>query len=141
MISGWWKMDSHRTRPESFRVTSPPRLLEETLGHLRFDRHLAAIMASSICVPCNMPYVNDIWLPRVRSDRPPAFPEGATNLGLIGQYVEVPREIACTLQCSVRSAWEAIYVLLNRGPAPPPVYQSQYDPKALFNALKVFVCR
>ena len=27
-----------------------------------------------------------------------------------------------------------------RGPAPPPVSQSQYDPKALFNALKVFVC-
>src|SRR5260221_13193540 len=77
MISGWWKMDSHRTRPESFRVTSPPRLLEETLGHLRFDRHLAAIMAASICVPCNMPYVNDIWLPRVRSDRPPAVPQGA----------------------------------------------------------------
>jgi hypothetical protein len=36
---------------------------------------------------------------------------------------------------------EAIYVLLKRGPAPPPVYQSQYDPKALINALKVFVWR
>ena len=58
-----------------------------------------------------------------------------------GQYVEVPREIAFTIECSVRSAWEAIYVLLKRGPAPPPVYQSQYDPKALFNALKVFVCQ
>ena len=66
-------------------------IVEETLRHLRFDRHLAAIMASSICVPCNMPYVNNIWLPRIRSDRPPAVPEGATNLGLIGQYVEVPR--------------------------------------------------
>jgi hypothetical protein len=41
--------------------------------------------------------------------------------------------------CSVRSAWEPIHVLLKRGPAPPPVYQGQYDPKALFNALKVFV--
>jgi len=30
--------------------------------------------------------------------------------------------------------------LLKRGPAPPPVYQAQYDPKALFAALKVFVC-
>jgi oleate hydratase len=35
---------------------------------------------------------------------------------------------------------EAIYVLLKRGPVPPPVYQGQYDPTALFNALKVFVC-
>ena len=87
----------------------------------------------------NMPYVNNIWLPRRRGDRPPTVPERSTNLGLIGQYVEVPREIAFTIECSVRSAWEAIYVLLKRGPAPPPVYQSQYDPRALFNALKVFV--
>jgi hypothetical protein len=32
-----------------------------------------------------------------------------------------------------------IHVLLKRGPAPPRVYQGQYDPKALFAALKVFV--
>jgi hypothetical protein len=32
-------------------------------------------------------------------------------------------------------------ILLKRGPAPPPVYQSQYDPKELFNVLKVFVCQ
>ena len=99
---------------------------------------VAAIMASSICVPCNMPYVNNIWLPRSRGDRPAAVPERSTNLGLIGQYVEVPREIAFTIECSVRSAWEAIHVLLKRGPAPPPVYQGQYDPKALFAVLKVF---
>jgi hypothetical protein len=30
------------------------------------------------------------------------------------------------------------FVLLKRRPA-PLVYQGQYDPKALFNALKVFV--
>jgi oleate hydratase len=58
----------------------------------------------------------------------------------MGQYVEVSREIAFTIECSVRSAWEAIYVLLKRGPPPPPVYQSQYE-KALFNGLKVFVCQ
>ena len=37
---------------------------------------------------------------------------------------EVPKEIAFTIECSVRTAWEAIYRLLDRGPAPPPVYQS-----------------
>jgi oleate hydratase len=95
-------------------------ILEETLQQLRFDRKLAAIKASSICVPCYMPYVNNIWLPRTRGDRPPPVLEGATNLGLIGQYVEVPQEIAFTIECSVRTAWEAIYRLLDRGPAPPP---------------------
>ena len=114
-------------------------ILQETLRHLRFDRQLDAIMATSICVPCNMPYVNNVWLRRSRGDKPAPVPEGATNIGLIGQYVEAPKEIGFTIECSVRTAWEAINVLLKRGPAPPPVYQGQYDLKALFDALKVFV--
>src|SRR6185369_3491146 len=142
--SVWWGYGLYPERNGDFvrkrmDQCSGAEILEETLRHLRFDRHLDGIMASSICVPCNLPYVNNIWLPRSRGGRPPPVPEGATNLGLIGQYVEVPREIAFTIECSVRSAWEAIYVLLKRGPAPPPVYQSQFDPKALFDALKVFV--
>ena len=36
-------------------------ILEETLRQLRFDAQLDAIMASSICVPCYMPYVNNVW--------------------------------------------------------------------------------
>jgi len=114
-------------------------ILEETLKQLRFDRQLDAIMASSLCVPCYMPYVNNVWLTWSHGDMPPPVPEGATNLGLIGQYVDMPKEIAFTIECSVRSAWEAIRTLLKRGPAPPPVYQGQYDPKALLGALKVFL--
>jgi len=110
------------------------------LRQLRFDEQLDAIMASSICIPCDMPYANNIWLKRTRTDRPPPVPEGSTNLGLIGQYVEVSQDVAFTIEYSARTAWEAIHVLLKRGPAPPPVYQAQYDPKALFAALKVFVC-
>jgi oleate hydratase len=115
-------------------------ILEEVLRQLRFDRQLDAIMASSICIPCDMPYVNNIWMTRTRTDRPRPVPEGSTNLGLVGQYVEVSRDVAFTIEYSARTAWEAIHLLLKRGPAPPPVYQAQYDPKALFAALKVFVC-
>ena len=57
---------------------------------------MAAIMKSSICIPCNLPYVNNIWLRRQRGDRPPVVPEGVTDLGLIGQYVEVEQDIAFT---------------------------------------------
>jgi oleate hydratase len=113
-------------------------ILEEVLGHLRFDEK-EAIMKSSICIPCNLPYVNNISLPGRRGDRPPVAPEGATNLGLIGQYVEVERDIAFTFEYSTRTAWEAIYFLLKRGPAPLPVYQGQFDPKGLLAALKVFL--
>ena len=39
-------------------------------------------------------------------------PEGVTNLGLLGQYVELERDIAFTFEYSTRTAWEAIYRLL-----------------------------
>ena len=144
--SVWWGYGLYPDRMGDFvkkrmDECTGAEILEEVLRQLRFDKQLDAIKATSICVPCNMPYVNNIWLPRSRGDMPPPVLEGATNLELIGQYVEMPREIAFTIECSVRSAWEAIYVLLKRGPAPPPVYQGQYDPKALFGALKVFVCQ
>jgi oleate hydratase len=140
----WWGYGLYPERTGDF-VRKPmiqctgAEILEETLRHLRFDGQLDSIIASSISVPCNLPYVNNIWLPRSHGDRPSPVPINSTNLGLIGQYVEIPREIAFTIECSVRSAWEAIHILLKRGPPPPPVYQSQYDPKALFDALKVFV--
>jgi oleate hydratase len=145
--SVWWGYGLYPDQTGEF-VKKPmdqctgAEILEETLKQLRFDeQQLDAIMASSICVPCYLPYVNNVWLPWSRGDMPPPVPEGATNLGLIGQYIDMPKEIAFTIECSVRSAWEAIRILLKRGPAPPPVYQGQYDPKALFGALKVFVCQ
>jgi hypothetical protein len=86
-----------------------------------------------------MPYVNNIWLRRKRGDRPPVVPEGVTNLGLLGQYVELERDIAFTFEYSTRTAWEAIYRLLNRGPAPPDVYQGQFDLKGVWAATKLFL--
>jgi oleate hydratase len=126
--------------PKPMAACTGAEILEEVLRQLRFDKQLDAIMASSICIPCDLPYVNNIWMPRRRIDRPRPVPERATNLGFIGQYVEVPREVAFTIEYSTRTAWEAIRLLLKRGPAPPPVYQGQFDPKALFGALKVFLC-
>jgi oleate hydratase len=142
--SVWWGYGLYPDRDGDFikkrmDQCTGAEILEETLRQLRFDEQLDAIMASSICVPCYLPYVNNVWLPWRRGDMPPPVPQGATNLGPIGQYVDMPKEIAFTIECSVRSAWDAIHVLLRRGPAPPPVYQGQYDPKALFNALKVFL--
>jgi oleate hydratase len=116
-------------------------ILQEVLRQLRFDRQFDAIMASSICIPCDMPYVNNIWMPRKGTDRPRPVPEGSTNLGLIGQYVEVEQDVAFTIEYSARTAWEAIHTLLQRGPEPPPVYQGEHDPKALLGALKAFVAQ
>ncbi len=144
-MSLWWGYGLHPERRGNFvekwmYECTGEEILRETLQHLPFKNKMDEIMATSICIPCNTPYVNNIWLPRKSGDRPPPVPQGSTNLGLIGQYVEMPRDIAFTIEYSVRSAWEVIYTLLKRGPPPLPVYQGLWDPKALFAALKVFVC-
>jgi oleate hydratase len=140
----WWGYGLYPERrgayvPKRMAECSGAEILEEVVRQLRFDDQLDAIKASSICIPCDMPYVNNIWMPRKRGDRPSVVPEGSTNLGLIGQYVEVERDVTFTIEYSARTAWEAVRLLLKRGPAPPPVYQGQYDLMALLGALKVFL--
>ncbi len=127
--------------PKLMHDCTGEEILQEVLRQLQFDKQMNAIMASSICIPCDLPYVNNVWMPRTRTDRPRPVPDGATNLALIGQYVEIPREVAFTIEYSARTAWEAIRILLKRGPPPPAVYQGQWDPRALFGALKVFLCQ
>ena len=67
-----------------------------------------------------MPYVNNIWVPRRRTDRPRVVPEGATNLAFIGQYVEVPKDIAFTIEYSARTAWEAVHLVSSTALRRPP---------------------
>jgi oleate hydratase len=140
----WWGYGLHPEQSGNFvskRMAdcTGVEILEEVVRQLRFDDQLDAILASSICIPCDMPYVNNIWMPRTRSDRPSVVPEGSTNLAFIGQYVEVERDVTFTIEYSARTAWEAVRLLLKRGPAPPPVYQGQYDLMALLGALKVIL--
>ncbi len=140
----WWGYGLYPERSGDFvrkrmDECTGAEILQEVLRQLQFDQQFDAIMASSICIPCNMPYVNNIWMPRSRTDRPLPVPKGSTNLGLIGQYVEVGQEVAFTIEYSARTAWEAIHTLLQRGPEPPPVYQGNHDPKALLGALQAFV--
>ena len=128
--------------PKPMYQCTGEEILRELLQHLglkKGESKTEEIVRTSICIPCNMPYVNNIWLPRKRGDRPPVVPEGVTNLGLLGQYVELERDIAFTFEYSTRTAWEAIYRLLKRGPAPPDVYQGQYDLKGVWAATKVFL--
>jgi oleate hydratase len=118
----WWGCGLYPEREGTFvkkrmDQCTGAEILEGTLRNLRFDDQLDTIMKLSICIPCNLPYVNNIWLPRSRGDRPPVVPQGSTNLGLIGEYVELEKDIAFTFEYSTRSAWEAIHQLLRRGPA------------------------
>jgi MCRA family len=82
--------------PKRMYECTGAEILREVLRELRFDKQLDAIMASSMCIQCDLPCVNNIWMPRKGSDRPRPVAEGATNLGLIGQYVEVPSPTGST---------------------------------------------
>ena len=140
----WWGYSLYPERdggfvPKHMDACNGSEILEEVLRQLRFEQQLDAIMASSVCIPCDLPYVNNVWVPRRRTDRPRVVPEGSTNLGFLGQYAEVAQEPLFTIEYSARTAWEAIHRLLKRGPAPPPVYQGQFDPTALVGALKTLV--
>ena len=95
-------------------------ILREILYHLGMKQgrqRAETIVSSSICIPCDMPYVNNIWLKRKRGDRPPVVPESMTNLGLLGQYVELERDITFTFEYSTRTAFEAIRQLKGSPPA------------------------
>jgi oleate hydratase len=143
----WWGYGLYPDRDgdiykRPMRQCTGEEILREILHHLGMkdgEPITEKIVSTSICIPCDMPYVNNIWLPRKKGDRPAVVPEGVTNLGLMGQYVELEKDIAFTFEYSTRSAWEAIYRLLKRGPAPPDVYQGQWDPKGVWAATKVFL--
>ena len=45
--------------PKRMDACTGAEILEEVVRQLRFDQ-LDRIMASSICIPCDMPYVNNI---------------------------------------------------------------------------------
>jgi len=55
-------------------------ILKELCGHLRLDLD---IFKSANCIPCRMPYITSMFMPRVNSDRPLPVPPNSKNLGFI----------------------------------------------------------
>lgn len=138
----WWGFAIYPDRIGNF-VKKPmseccgAEILEEVLRHLEFDDKRAAIIQSSTCIPCILPYAGSVWMPRNRTDRPAVVPKGSTNFAFIGQFSEIALETIFTMEYSVRSAREAVSSLLGLKTDIPPVYQGQRDPQALYDALKL----
>lgn len=109
-------------------------IMTEILGHLRMESEAPAILATSICIPCMMPFITSQFLPREKGDRPPVVPEGATNLAFTGQFCELPDDVVFTVEYSIRSAQTAVYRLLELDLEPPAVYKGQYNPRVLVEA-------
>jgi oleate hydratase len=93
-------------------------ILQELRGHLRFD---SEVFASANCIPCWMPYITSMFMPRAPGDRPVPVPPGTKNFAFISQFVEIPEDVVFTVEYSVRAAQTAVYGLLHLDRPVPPV--------------------
>jgi len=107
-------------------------LLQELRGHLRFD---PSTTQTANCIPCRMPYITSMFLPRSAGDRPPPVPPGTRNFAFISQFVEVPLDTVFTVEYSVRAAQMAVYQLLGISRTIPPVTPHDASLHVRFEAL------
>jgi oleate hydratase len=118
--------------PKPMAECNGAEILQELCGHLRFDLET---VASANCIPCRMPYITSMFMPRVRSDRPLPVPPGSRNLAFISQFVEIPDDVVFTVEYSVRAAQTAVYKLLGVHHEIPPVTPHAKSLHTQFEAL------
>jgi oleate hydratase len=118
--------------PKPMAECNGAEILRELCGHLRFDRET---VESANCIPCRMPYITSMFMPRVRSDRPLPVPRGSRNLAFVSQFVEIPDDCVFTVEYSVRAAQMAVYELLGIDRKVPPVTPYAHELHAQFEAL------
>ncbi|MDC8756314.1 oleate hydratase [Janthinobacterium fluminis] len=108
-------------------------ILRELCGHLNFD--MDTTMAQANCIPCRMPYITSMFMPRALSDRPLPVPRNSTNLAFVSQFVEVPDDVVFTVEYSVRAAQMAVYELLKIEREVPPISQHDHSLKVKLDAV------
>jgi oleate hydratase len=123
--------------PKSMAQCNGAEIMQELCGHLRFDLET---VASGNCIPCRMPYITSMFMPRMPGDRPLPVPRSSKNLAFVSQFVELPDDVVFTVEYSVRAAQTAIYELLDIQRRMPPVTPHDKSVRAGLEALlKAFV--
>jgi oleate hydratase len=118
--------------PKPMAECNGAEILRELCGHLRFDLE---IVETANCIPCRMPYITSMFMPRVHSDRPLPVPRGSKNFAFISQFVEIPEDVVFTVEYSVRAAQMAVYKLLDIGRAIPTITPHDKSTRTQFEAL------
>jgi len=95
--------------PKPMSACNGDEILTELYGHLRFDRDP---LQSANCIPCRMPYITSMFMPRSAGDRPLPVPKNSKNFAFVSQFVEIPEDVVFTVEYSVRAAQTAVYQLL-----------------------------
>ena len=111
-------------------------ILAELCYHIGIEGELENVIEHTIVRTAYMPYITSMFLARAQGDRPQVVPEGCTNLGLIGQFVETNNDVVFTMESSVRTARIAVYTLLNLNKQVPDIAPMQYDIRQLLKAAK-----
>jgi oleate hydratase len=109
-------------------------ILAELCYHLGITDQLDNVTENTIVRTAFMPYITSMFMPRAMGDRPRVVPEGCTNLGLVGQFVETNNDVVFTMESSVRTARIAVYNLLNLNKQVPDINPLQYDIRHLLKA-------
>jgi oleate hydratase len=107
-------------------------ILQELCGHLRFDLDT---VATANCIPCRMPFITSMFMPRSPGDRPLPVPPQTRNFAFISQFVELPLDVVFTVEYSVRAAQMAVYQLLRLTLPIPVVTPHDKSAHARFEAL------
>jgi oleate hydratase len=118
--------------PKPMDECNGAEILQELCGHLRFDLDT---VASANCIPCRMPYVTSMFMPRLHTDRPIPIPHNSRNLAFISQFVEIPEDVVFTVEYSVRAAQMAVYEFLHIDKKIPPVTPHDKSLMVEFEAL------
>ena len=106
-------------------------ILQELCGHLNFDRKT---FATATCIPCRLPYITSMFMPRAQGDRPLPVPKCSRNLAFVSQFVEIPEDVVFTVEYSVRVAQMAVYELLNIDGEIPPILHHDRSLEVNFEA-------
>jgi oleate hydratase len=138
-VNAFWGYGLYVDKPGDFvrkpmTACSGRELMTELLGQLRIAADAPRIVDSTLAIPCMMPFITSQFLRRAKGDRPAVTPRGWTNLGLVGQYVELPDDVVFTVEYSIRSAQTAVAELLGLKDRPQPVYKGQFNPGVLLKA-------
>ena len=137
----WWGYGLFPDRvgdyvPKKMSDCSGREILVELFSHLGMHSHIPALLATSNCIPCLLPYTTSQFMPRAKGDRPDVIPAGTANFAFVGQYCEIPGNVVYTVEYSVHSARLAVASLLGFAQEVPPAYEGLDHPNALVDALR-----
>jgi oleate hydratase len=108
-------------------------ILRELCGHLNFD--VEQTFQDANCIPCRLPYITSMFMPRAPGDRPDVVPASSSNLAFVSQFAELPQDVVFTVEYSVRAAQTAVYRLLGVERAVPPVTPHDRSLHVMIDAL------